>query len=169
MIFQFLLSTLIGCSVSVHAAKFPFEDITLSDSDIKTDLTISFGNLSTPLKASSRPCKVFPGDERWPSDCIWTQFNSTLGGVLIKGVPPAIVCYKESYDGAKCASMVAKYFDEPLRQDDPVTIENEWLDGDSCPAQVYNNIAGVNSTIPVCNVDAYPAYVVNVTTVKRKT
>jgi hypothetical protein len=112
---------------------------------------------------------VSPGDKEWPSDSAWAKFNTTLGGALIKGVPPALVCYAGTYDATQCAEVTDQYINNGTwRPEDPVTIENEWLDGDSCPAQQYNNVPGGNTTVPTCNVAAYPAYVVNITTVKRK-
>ena len=156
--------------VTVQAINFPYEKITLSESDTLNNPSLAFGNLSIPPIASSSRCKLFPGDKEWPSDSQWTAFNETLDGALIKGVPPAVVCYNITgmYDAAKWAVATTKYFDGQARTDDAVSIENEWLDGDSCPAQAYNNVPGGNTTAPTCDLDAYPAYVVNVTTVKRK-
>lgn len=110
---------------------------------------------------------MYPGDATWPSDAQWQKFNDTLGGALIRGVPPARVCYPGFYDAAKCAAVKANYFNSQFRNDDPVEIVNEWLDGDSCPPGAYGVVASNVSTTVVCNEAAYPAYVVNATTVKR--
>lgn len=165
---MFILNILciIGLAASVQGINFPFENTTLSDIDVANDPSIAFGVLSSPSIPISAGCKIFPGDKQWPIDSQWSTFNGTLGGVLIKGVPPAIVCYAGTYDAAQCAAVTAQYFNGAVVADDPVRIENEWLDGDSCPAQVYN-VPGGNTTNPTCDVAAYPSYVVNVTTVKR--
>lgn len=41
----------------------------------------------------SGACRVFPGDEAWPSQETWDTFGKLLGGVLIKTVPIAALCY----------------------------------------------------------------------------
>ncbi|CZR69696.1 related to isoamyl alcohol oxidase [Phialocephala subalpina] len=167
MFFRYAL-WIFGFSVLVRCVNFPYENITLSDADVATDPSIAFGSLSNPsIPPTSTGCKVFPGDKQWPNYSQWAKFNNSLGEVLIKGVPPATVCYTGAYDASQCAAVTAQYFDGASITDDPVRIENEWLDGDSCPAQVYNNVPGGNTTNPACNVAAYPAYVVNVTTVKH--
>ncbi|KAE9362698.1 FAD-binding domain-containing protein [Stipitochalara longipes BDJ] len=169
-----LLWSVVGLSLSVQAINFPYENITLTDADVKNNTSIAFGSLSsaTPGPTTSG-CKVFPGDKQWPSDSAWALLNTTLGGGLIKGVPPALVCYTGTYNAAQCTEVVDQYnTNGTWRSEDPVTIENEWLDGDSCPAQQYNNVPvvadvpGGNLTTPTCDVSAYPAYVVNVTRVK---
>jgi hypothetical protein len=171
MLSRSLLITVVGFCVSVHAVSFPYENITLTDADVKNNPSIAFGSLSSPSAGptSLNGCKIFPGDKQWPSDSAWAYLNSTLGGTLIKGVPPALVCYTGTYDAAQCAEVTSQYLtNQTWRSEDPVMVENEWLDGDSCPAQEYNNVPGGTTTSPTCNVVAYPAYVVNVTTVKGK-
>jgi hypothetical protein len=157
----------------VHGFNFPFEGIQLADADVSNYSAIAFG---APLSSSRRPwtnttttaageCKLFPGDPQWPSDSQWGKFNATLGGVLIRGMPPASVCYQPYYNATQCAVVRANYFNSNFRSNDPVEIVNEWLDGDSCPPPAISNATWSNAT---CNVEAYPAYVVNATTVKRK-
>ncbi|KUJ13687.1 FAD-binding domain-containing protein [Mollisia scopiformis] len=163
-----LLSTFVWDSISAQGVNFSFENITLSDADVENDPSIAFGDLSSPSAIpTSNGCKVFPGDKQWPSYEKWRNFNHSLGGALIKGLPPAIVCYTGTYNTAECAAVVSQYFNGSLITDNPVRIENEWLDGDSCPAQAYDNVPGGNTTNPTCDVAAYPAYVINVTTVKQ--
>ena len=177
MISRTLLWSVVGLSVSVHAINFPYENITLTDADVKNNPSIGFGSLSnaTPLLTSGN-CKVSPGDKLWPSDSAWAFLNTTVNGGLIKGSPPALVCYTGTYDAAQCTEVIDQYnHNGTWRSYDPVMIENEWLEGDSCPAEQYNNVpvvAGVPGgntstlTTPACNVAAYPAYVVNVSTVR---
>jgi len=71
-----------------------------------------FGNSSSPVNAGllkSGACKVFPGDEAWPSQSVWDGFDHLLGvGSLIKTVPLAAVCYRSMqgvYDAGKCAAV----------------------------------------------------------------
>ena len=58
---------------------------------------------------SSRKCKVFPGDQEWPSDSEWSAFNDVLGGALISTIPLASPCYTNwgNYDSEKCAAITA--------------------------------------------------------------
>lgn len=39
----------------------------------------------------SRLCKAAPGSADWPTAQTWADFNQTVGGRLIKAVPPAAV------------------------------------------------------------------------------
>jgi hypothetical protein len=167
MFFLCLLWILIQSSVLVQGFNFLYEGIQLTDGDVRNYSRIAFGVATSPpsVHTSSADCKVYPGDTKWPSDPEWKKFNDTLGGALIKGVPPSIVCYPQAYDAAQCAAVKAQYFNDIFRNNDPVSIVNEWLDGDSCPPQSYTNDTLGNLT---CNVTAYPAYVINATTVKRK-
>lgn len=167
MFFLCLLWISIQSSVLVQGFNFPYTGIQLTDNDVKNYSTIAFGVPSSSARlTTSADCKVYPGDKQWPGDSEWKKLNDTLGGALIKGVPPAIVCYPATYNATQCDAVKAQYFIDQHRNDDPVSIVNEWLDGDSCPPESYTNDTLSDST---CNVAAYPPYVVNATTVKRKT
>ena len=167
MFFLFSLWVLAQSCTSVHGFNFPYEGIQLTDADVKNYSRIAFGAAQRPSTnlTTSADCKVFPGDAQWPSDVEWKKFNDTLGGVLVKGVPPAKVCYQTFYNATQCAVVTSNYYYDAFRNNDPVSIVNEWLDGDSCPLPASSNITASNTT---CNFAAYPAYVVNATTVKRK-
>jgi len=177
MFVTLVLWILIHGSACVLGYNFPYEGIQLTDADVKNNSAIAFG--ATATRSGGRPattsaaageCKVYPGDAKWPSDSAWHWFNDTLDGALIKGVPPARVCYPGYYNADQCAAVKANYFNSRFRNDDPVSIVNEWLDGDSCPPTAFSVVASnvtSNATV-LCNLAAYPAYVVNATTVKRK-
>jgi hypothetical protein len=82
------------------AYNFPYEAIQLTDTDVANNSDIAFGNLPAGPIAK---CKTFPGDSSWPSLSRWTAFNNSLGGALVKGIPPAAACYKGQYEDApKC-------------------------------------------------------------------
>jgi hypothetical protein len=84
----------------VGAFNFPYEAIQLRDSDINGNPDIAFGQL--PVGVSAK-CKVFPGDNSWPSAERWTTFNTSLGGALIHSPPPAAACYEGPFqDATKC-------------------------------------------------------------------
>lgn len=88
---------------SVIAVNFPYESHQLKTSEVKNNSDFQFGNsaiISKPV------CKTFPGDVSWPSSERWDALNTSLGGALIKGVPPAAACYAGEYnDATKCAAV----------------------------------------------------------------
>ncbi|CCF45004.1 hypothetical protein CH063_14225, partial [Colletotrichum higginsianum] len=50
-------------------------------------------------------CKCSPADECWPKANAWEKLNKTVGGNLIRHIPPAAVCYNQfrgvaTYDAA---------------------------------------------------------------------
>lgn len=47
-------------------------------------------------------CKVFPGDEAWPSDAEWASLNETVGGRLVKTVPVGSPCHDPNYNATLC-------------------------------------------------------------------
>jgi hypothetical protein len=172
MLTTFFWAILISSSAWVQGFNFPYESIQVTDADVKNYSAIVFGEAPTSqppttTTTNSGECKVYPGDALWPSDAKWQKFNDTLGGSLIRGVPPARVCYPGYYNATQCAAVKQKYFNSQFRSDDPVEIVNEWLDGDSCPPAAYGITASNASATVMCNEAAYPAYVVNATTVKR--
>jgi hypothetical protein len=82
------------------AYNFPYERVQLTALDVANNSDIAFGDLPAGEIAK---CKTFPGDSSWPSSDRWNAFNTSLGGALVKGVPPAAACYKGQYeDAAKC-------------------------------------------------------------------
>ncbi|KAF2026199.1 hypothetical protein EK21DRAFT_116094 [Setomelanomma holmii] len=45
----------------------------------------------------------YSGYEGWPSSSRWAVFNTTLGGSLLRGIPPAAAYYEDEFqDAAKC-------------------------------------------------------------------
>jgi hypothetical protein len=63
----------------------------------------------------------------------------------------------------------ANYFNTRFRNDDPVSIANEWLDGDSRPPALYSASNVAASIMPLLSdLAAYPPYVVNATNVTCK-
>jgi hypothetical protein len=92
---------LISFVISVLALNFDYENVQLTEVETSDYPSIRFGDVgnSPPIKE----CRVIPGDNDWPSDAEWAQFNKTLGGVLLKPIPLAAPCYEgPSYDAARC-------------------------------------------------------------------
>jgi hypothetical protein len=55
-------------------------------------------------------CRVIPGDEQWPTDDTWADFNQSISGRLIRTVPIASVCHGSTYDEEKCATIRDNWF-----------------------------------------------------------
>ncbi|KAK0701574.1 hypothetical protein B0T26DRAFT_865327 [Lasiosphaeria miniovina] len=137
-------------------------DLQLTEQDIHNFKAIEFASApASEIEKTNPRCKNFPGDGAWPTETEWSQLNSSVGGALLKPVPPASVCYHSSpaFNEAACnfllnnASRTSFYFD------DPVTIFNYWAQGNTClPAE---NPTGN------CTQGGYPVYVVNATSVKQ--
>jgi hypothetical protein len=92
---------------SAFAFNFPYESIQATDADMAKNPDIAFGTL--PASDSGRHCKTYPGDTDWPPNERWIAFNSSLGGALVKGIPPAAACYQGLYyDEARCEVVRAR-------------------------------------------------------------
>ena len=101
-------------------------------------------------------CKATPGDAGWPSPEAWAQLNETTGGHLLRPTPPGAVCHPTQpvFAEDQCSKIQSSWFDEFFHADDPVSVEwNNW-NNDTCLA---------NSNFP-CSTTGYPVYVVNATT-----
>jgi hypothetical protein len=159
----FLLPFLQG----VLSAGFPWESIQLSEDDVKNRSELAFG-ASAPGTEDPAKCKVYPGDSNWPSSDTWRAFNASLGGALIKPLPPAAVCYRSMsvYDTTKCDNVMKLYTNSILHVNDPASVVSPWLEGNNCspPYSLGNASYNANQT---CTSEGFPAYVVNATTVKQ--
>lgn len=103
------------------APLFDFETIQLTDQVIgklsqNQSLLVGFGN-NTTNTIPSGSCKVFPGDQQWPSHSSWSTLNNLLDGALIKTVPLAASCYSSwpQYDSEKCANLTAQWTDSNIQ------------------------------------------------------
>ncbi|KAI2780458.1 FAD-binding domain-containing protein [Daldinia loculata] len=152
-------STLMTC------ANFAFEAEQLTEDDIGDFSAIAFGNASTaapPDDDDTPDCREYPGTPNWPLDEEWSRLNRSLGGALIKGVPPAAVCYDGPYkDEAACTYLTWNATFTRFYMNDPVTVFSEWPEGDTCHT-MFGQQTGEN-----CTQGAFPVYVVNATTVKQ--
>jgi hypothetical protein len=105
-------------------------------------------------------CKVYPGDPAWPKPNEWEQLNKTLGGVLIKGVPQASVCYfngTTSHDEAACSKLTANWTSSYFQDDDPIEMFSPTYQGLTCqPSSLYDS--------GKCTQGGYPVYTVNAST-----
>ena len=63
-------------------------------------------------------CKVFPGDDNWPSSQDWAALDDATGNALLKPQPQAHICYG---NGTGNASGSAACLDMTERWTDPFT------------------------------------------------
>ncbi|KAK0621886.1 FAD binding domain-containing protein [Bombardia bombarda] len=142
------------------AVNFPWESVQLSKSDLVGYPDIAFGDATSSNATYHGPrCKVGPVDPEWPTADEWTRFNETLGGSLLKPIPPGAACYPgPNYDAAKCTYLLTTAAFSRFYSDDPLTILTDWAQGGTC---VVSPVATGN-----CTQGGYPVYVVNATTVR---
>ena len=141
---------------------FEYADTQLTKRDIEGFPAIGFGNTANRILPRASPrCKVFPGDQDWPSDDAWQRFNVSLSGALLKPSPPGAVCYPThpSFNAAACAFLLNNASTTNFYFDHPVSVLNVWPQGNTCPI-----LANPNGT---CTQGGFPTYVVNATTVKH--
>ncbi|KAI2464048.1 FAD-binding domain-containing protein [Annulohypoxylon bovei var. microspora] len=159
-----LALNLFALSVGVKCANFAFEEDQLTEADFGDFSAIAFGNASVvdSLDYDEPDCREYPGSDNWPLEEEWSRLNGSLGGALIKGVPPAAVCYDGPYkDADACTFLVRNSSMNRFYIDNPVTVLSEWGEGDTCHATLQPQ-SGEN-----CTQGAFPAFVINATTVRQ--
>lgn len=76
--------------------------------------TVSLAALVSAGGGGAGDCKCGPTDPCWPSDRVWSAFNRTVNGRLIKTVPVGSVCHDKTivdqatlrnYNGDQCANV----------------------------------------------------------------
>lgn len=154
------LSLLPLASLSL-CTNFPWEAVQLTEHEAENYPDIAFGDLTGRYARYRGPkCRASPGDHSWPSVKEWDRFNKTLGGALLKPVPPAAACYQGPYyDAKKCNFLLTQARQTRFYSDDPVSIFTDWPTGNTCSASA--------NPVGNCTQGGYPEYVVNATTVKH--
>lgn len=138
------------------------DSIQLSQYDIGDFSAIDFGDETAVSTERARidDCKVFPGDEAWPSEAEWARLNRTLDGALLKPKPSAAACYPgPDFDAQRCQFLLANASSSHFWLDEPLVSLTEWSQGATCPL----------SSDPQgnCTQGGFPEYVVNATSVKQ--
>ncbi|OTA99711.1 hypothetical protein M426DRAFT_27251 [Hypoxylon sp. CI-4A] len=154
-----------ACLSTVPALKpraLASDSVLLTDDDAEDFSAIAFGDETTVSAddADVPGCKIFPGEEDWPSDADWTRLNRTLGGALLKPRPAAAACYQgPDFDAAKCLYLFNNASFSHFWLDEPVVSLTEWSQGATCP--LLMNPQGN------CTQGGFPEYVVNATSVRH--
>lgn len=109
-----------------------------------------------------------PSDDCWPAVEEWNALNSSVDGRLIKGTPPASVCYPEqpNYDKQACRNVMSKWSSSAWHAADPVSIDTPDVHRGCHP--IYENGTNVlgdpNAGKRGCKAaEWYPVYVINAT------
>ncbi|KAI1098424.1 FAD-binding domain-containing protein [Jackrogersella minutella] len=138
------------------------DTIQLTRKEIGGFSAIEFGedNLISLDNSNTLDCKVFPGDEAWPSVAEWAQLNETIDGALLKPKPSAAACYQGlDFDETECMFLLTNATSSHYWLDDPLVALTQWSQGSTCP--LASNPSGN------CTRGGFPEYVVNVTSVKH--
>ena len=100
-------------------------------------------------------CKITPGNEKWPSPEIWSAFNQSIGGRLIRPIPPGAVCHPEqtTYSALQCPAVQASWYTEVFHTEDPVSAYWDNWSRDTCLPDPRLSCSGAG----------YPVFVVNAT------
>ncbi|KAH7128243.1 FAD/FMN-containing isoamyl alcohol oxidase-like protein MreA [Dendryphion nanum] len=155
LVFNILLISLPSVALALN---FPFERIQLSEAEADSYPAVRFGGLGPNLPR--RECKYIPGDDNWPSEEEWEEFNDALEGALLKPKPLASACYNgPDYNAKRCEDLKRQWTTSALHANDPISFMSLWATGYSCVPT-----SNPNST---CTQGGYPVYVVNATTVRH--
>ncbi|KAK4224033.1 6-hydroxy-D-nicotine oxidase [Podospora fimiseda] len=83
-------------------------------------------------------CKCYPGDTCWPSNNEWAALNITVGGRLVRAIPPGAVCYDTfegipTRDDAKCAQVSSQWTNATWTADQPTIPMIPLWSNNTCP------------------------------------
>jgi len=108
---------------------------------------------------ASATCKAVPGSSSWPSLEVWAKLNDTVGGQLIKPIPPGAVCHpgQPSYNSSICPTVQTEWITYPFHRTSPVS--SAWNN--------YNNDTCLPDTTYSCSGKGYPEYVINATSAEH--
>lgn len=69
----------------------------------------------TPVSGTSLNCRVFPGDDQWPTTKDWNTLNKTVSGRLVATVPIAAQCHYPNYNQEACKYVQDNWHKPPLQ------------------------------------------------------
>ncbi|KAJ5222031.1 CAZyme family AA7 [Penicillium citrinum] len=106
------------------------------------------------VQASSSACRCFPGDSCWPSVDVWTQFNQSVDGRLVKTVPLGTPCHSPNYDAKKCSKLKQGWQLPEEHYESSSSVMAPFFANGTCDP--YNPVS------KPCTLGNYVAYTVNV-------
>lgn len=107
-----------------NSALFAYETQQLDDSSVASVLgndSVGAGQFQSAATSNATvataDCKVFPGDDDWPTDAAWDAFDLLLGGSLIPTIPSASSCYPGWGDesDSECEYVTSEWTDSWLQ------------------------------------------------------
>lgn len=66
-------------------------------------IALFLGQFAVRTEAAAPYC--LPGDECFPSNDVLNDFNTTVGGKLIKAIPYGAACYAATYNAEECKAL----------------------------------------------------------------
>jgi hypothetical protein len=111
------------------------------------------GAFSQATMDNVHACRCFPGDSCWPPPAIWDEFNTTVGGRLIRTVPLAIPCHNPTFDEAECEEIKSVWTLPATHMETSSSIMAPWFANQSCEAFLPPSSQ--------CVIGAYPQYAVD--------
>ncbi|KAI7673542.1 FAD/FMN-containing isoamyl alcohol oxidase MreA [Hortaea werneckii] len=128
-----------------------------------TDVTKDHDLQPNYTLAGPNNCKVFPGDEKWPSKWLWNGLKlATLGG-LIEPVPLSNVCYTNGtgeIDQDACDELTSSWNNARFISDDPIEVMSPSQVGLTCQPPSLLDTEG-------CTQGGYPSYTVKASRVDQ--
>lgn len=124
---------------------------------VAKDVKNLFLAATAPQFGSSR-CKVYPGDQDWPSDEAWEELNQVVDGRLLNRPDPiASVCYDGPlYNLDECAKVTAHWNESYSHFDNAVEMMSPVTQGMTClPPGIFDS--------QNCTRGGFPMYVINAT------
>lgn len=109
-------------------------------------------------------CKAHAGSAYWPDVPIWNRFYISIGGALLKPLPPAQSCYSgtsNQTDSEYCNRATESWFHSDFHGSDPLSVAYPNWQSDGClPISLYDDPKD-------CNPEHFPKYVVNVSSASQ--
>jgi hypothetical protein len=112
--------------------------------------------------SSAASCHCLPNDPCWPSDDIWDNFNSSLGGKLIQNVPIALPCHNPgsaSYNISACEHLQKTWYFPETHINHPSSVMAPYFNNNSC-----NPFSNASDS---CMMGNYAEYSVNATDISH--
>ncbi|CAE6432949.1 unnamed protein product [Rhizoctonia solani] len=94
------------------------------------------------------------GEECWPSDSAWSDFNATVGGRLVAPRPPAWPCHDPNYDEAACNEVKANWESSFWRANQTGAMQNPVWESPGCDIYTPRNATCDQGFVPVYSVAA---------------
>lgn len=149
-----LLATSATASPIITAAS----TIDVSLKDVAADIRGLFLPKTAPNSTSTR-CKVYPGDQNWPSVEAWASLKKLVDNRLLEQPEPlASACYSGPlYNADECARATAQWNSSYSHFDNAVEVMSPVAQGMTClPPLVYTPSQN-------CTRGGFPLYVINAT------